>query len=53
MLLMGRISSCPGVVITEFMFSSLMMYSGLYHHAAQSFAIAKSGIIFFASVVIN
>jgi hypothetical protein len=34
MALMGRISSCPGVVITELMLSSLIMYSGLYHHAA-------------------
>jgi hypothetical protein len=30
----GKISSWHGVVITEFMFSSLMIYSGLYHQAA-------------------
>jgi len=43
--LMGRISSCPGVVITELMLSSLMMYSGLYHHAAHYiFAIIRKKI---------
>lgn len=30
----GKISSWHGDVMTEFMFSSLMIYSGLYHQAA-------------------